>query len=496
MTSLAHSLRLRRGVPLGFLLVTATILAGAGLVHRPFLATGLVLGAVVLALCLLRPLLVVGAMLAIGVIDVSLFTGGGKLLEDSGGIDMNGIRLIGMTIGLVAVVLAQRRAWEEAFGRYGRVYLLCLLYAAGTLAISLSFVDGLRFWFKMTYPFLVLLLVLALPRDEAEVQRLADAVLVGGAAVAVVLNPLLVLLGAYAIDDEGRLHITELAAHQNPESFYFLVIILMALARYGTRRQWRYLGLAGAASVWIVLGQTRIALAAGLLGLATMGLAAALATRNRRLIWITLGAGGLLTAVLAPPVLARTFWGHMPSADELLSLVQHPASIMQVMNFEGRQNYWPVAAALFLSHPLTGIGLGSLRGVLLVEFPPEWGGVVHSEYLRIFSELGLIGGGLFSAGILVWWLGSMRALRIDDPRIREVALPAVAVIVVWAVTALTDNTVEYYSQFSQYAVFLPAATLALVRLRAERLAAASEAPPALPDGATRPPPARRTPAGT
>ncbi len=179
MTSLARPLRLRTALPLPLLAALVTVLTGVGLVHRPFLTTGLVLGAVVLALCLLRPLLVVGAMLAVGVIDLSLFTGGGKLLEDSGGIDMNGIRLIGMTIGLVAVVVAQRRAWEEAFGRYGRVYLLCLLYAAGTLVISLSFLDGLRFWFKMTYPFLVLLLVLALPRDEAEVQRLADAVLVG-----------------------------------------------------------------------------------------------------------------------------------------------------------------------------------------------------------------------------------------------------------------------------------------------------------------------------
>ena len=61
----------------------------------------------ILALTFTRPLWVIGLMLALGPLDLSFVTGGFKeLFPNLGGLDMNGIRLIGISGGLLLVIAA------------------------------------------------------------------------------------------------------------------------------------------------------------------------------------------------------------------------------------------------------------------------------------------------------------------------------------------------------------------------------------------------------
>ncbi len=468
-----------RGVVMWLGIAAGCAIIGFAMTVRPWLSTGIAFGAVLVLVTLARPLVMIGVMLTIGVVDFSFVTGGFKgLLVQSGGLDMNGIRLLAMTAAMFALMLVDRRVLAEALGRHGRIYLLFLAWAAVLLTMTLSAVDGLRFWFKLAYPFLLFVTVLALARRR-DIELLADGVLVGGACIVFLINPLLILFGAYG-NFEGRLLLPLVGVHPNPHSFYLVTITLMALTRYATRRQSRYLVLCAGALAWLVPMTTRIAFGGGFIALLVLGYLSSRRSGNRRALIASLAATAALAIVLLPAVLRRTF-GHVPSPSEMADLMTHPVALYHSLNLEGRQIYWPVVLQAFFAHPVVGLGLGSVRGMLLKVFPPEYGGMVHNEYLRLGAEQGTIGLGLAAFALLGWMRALLRASRVEDRLARELALPAVAAIVALLVFSLTDNTLDYYHQFTQYVAFLGAAGIAAARLTEQT--AADVAPAAAEDAA-------------
>jgi len=81
---------------------------------QPWLAAGVTFGIAILALTFTWPLWVIGLMLALGPLDLSFVTGGFKeLFPNLGGLDMNGIRLIGISVGLL--VVAREKIAPPAF---------------------------------------------------------------------------------------------------------------------------------------------------------------------------------------------------------------------------------------------------------------------------------------------------------------------------------------------------------------------------------------------
>jgi O-antigen ligase len=107
--------------------------------------------------------------------------------------------------------------------------------------------------------------------------------------------------------------------------------------------------------------------------------------------------------------------------------------------------------------------------VVVAAIPAEWGTIVHNEYLRLITDLGLLGGVWYAAAIGAWFVGVARAGRSADPLVREYAPTAVGALVVWGVVAFTDNAFDYYAPFTQFVAFFCAATFAAAALeRAER----------------------------
>ena len=85
----------------------ASVAVTVVLAVQPWLAAGITVGIAILALTFTRPLWVIGLMLALGPLDLSFVTGGFKeLFPNLGGLDMNGIRLIGISGGLLLVIAA------------------------------------------------------------------------------------------------------------------------------------------------------------------------------------------------------------------------------------------------------------------------------------------------------------------------------------------------------------------------------------------------------
>ena len=448
--------RRSRGMWVGLALLV--VISAAGTSWDPWLTLGMLIGCVLFGLTLTWPLGVIAAMLAIGPLDLSFLTGGFKtMFEQLGGLDMNGIRLIFVSAGLGLVVIIDRRYWGRLASPPVRWYLVFLAFAASTLPGSEDALEGLRLLLKRAWPLLTFLVVAAPDRSHRQIDRMGDWLLIG-AAVLIVINPLFILLGGVFVEDTGEVRLMGAGTHQNPFSFAMLVAVIVSLVRFASRGQMRYLVLAAGATTWIALTLTRITFLAGAVSLGVVALYSAVVRRNYRAAAVGAGAVLVLTAALAPVLLERTF-GVAPSFAELLELFRDPIRLYETINWSGRELFWAVLVVAWMASPWLGLGLGSSTSVLRSVFPEDMGLVAHNEYIRLGTDTGFLGIILFAVAMLAWLRVAVAAGLKSDPRVQEVTLPALAILMAWGVISLTDNAFDYYGPLTQFAGFFVAASL-------------------------------------
>jgi O-antigen ligase len=438
--------------------VLLVLVSALGTAWNPWLTFGVLIGCVLFGLTVTWPLGVIAAMLAIGPLDLSFLTGGFKtMFQQLGGLDMNGIRLIFVSAGLGLVVITERRSWGFLASPSVRWYLLFLVFAATTIPTSQDPLEGLRLLLKLAWPLLTFLVVAVPGRSHREIDRMVDWLLIG-ATVLIVINPLFILMGGVFVEDSGEIRLMGAGTHQNPFSFAMLVAVLVSLSRFAVRRQMRYLVVAAGATVWIALTLTRITFLAGAVSLAVVALYSAVVRRNYRAATIGAGAVVVLTLAFAPVLLERTF-GVAPSPAEFLRLVQDPILLYQTINWSGRELFWGVLVLSWMASPWLGLGLGSSTAVLKSVFPEDMGLVAHNEYIRLGTDTGFLGIALFMVAMLAWLRVAVAAGLKGDPRVQEVTLPALAILMAWGVISLTDNTFDYYGPLTQFAGFFVGASL-------------------------------------
>ena len=448
--------RRSRGMWVGLALLV--VISAAGTSWDPWLTLGMLIGCVLFGLTLTWPLGVIAAMLAIGPLDLSFLTGGFKtMFEQLGGLDMNGIRLIFVSAGLGLVVIIDRRYWGRLASPPVRWYLVFLAFAASTLPGSEDALEGLRLLLKLAWPLLTFLVVAAPDRSHRQIDRMVDWLLIG-AAVLIVINPLFILLGGVFVEDTGEVRLMGAGAHQNPFSFTMLVAVIVSLVRFASRGQMRYLVVAAGATTWIALTLTRITFLAGAVSLGVVALYSAVVRRNYRAAAVGAGAVLVLTAALAPVLLERTF-GVAPSFPEVLELFRDPIRLYETINWAGREISWAVLVVAWMASPWLGLGLGSSTSVLRSVFPEDMGLVAHNEYIRLGTDTGFLGIILFAVAMLAWLRVAVAAGLKSDPRVQEVTLPALAILMAWGVISLTDNAFDYYGPLTQFAGFFVAASL-------------------------------------
>lgn len=438
----------------------ASIAAGVGLAVSPFLVMGVVLGGALTLFAVMQPLAVVTLMLVLGPADLSIVTGGFKgMFVNLGGLDMNGIRLIAMTVALSMAVLVERSAARQALRPSAIFYVALIVYAAASLAFSPSVVDGSRLLLKLNYPLLVFLVVAGLASTRTQLDRLMDAVLIGTVVICLVVNPLYVAFGDFEREVGGWVRLQGVGAHQNPFAFYLLAAGLMSFVRFTTRRQTRYLVLCGICGFWMVLTIARIAFLATLVSLLAVGIASAVIARQTRVLIGALVIAAVLAIPFAPPVLERTL-GFVPSPGELVALLSDPGTLVRSMNWEGRHIFWAVIYQAFWTSPVFGLGIGASSAILAVQFPIYQNAVVHNDYLRLLSDTGLIGVSLFTLALGAWLLTALRGAQSVDRTVREYALPAIGCIAALSIIGITDNAFDYYGPFTQYVGFLSGGVVA------------------------------------
>jgi O-antigen ligase len=437
--------------------VASGVLLAAAVTAQPWVAVGGVLGSAVLLLILTRPLWVLGGILAIGAVDLSLMTGGRRALQFlGGGLDMNGIRLAVVVAGFLVLALVRREMMADALRPHGRWFVAFLAFAAAAVLYSPSPVEGVRLLLKLAYPFVTFLAVLTFAPRRLDVDRLADWILAAAAVLVLVVNPIHVLLGGYDVSIDGRIRLSGLGLASVIFAWYMLAMLLLALARYATRRQLRYLVLAAVFAIWIVLTVTRTALPAVALGLGGMAFLTAVLHRDYRMLGLVAGVGALVLAAMLPAALERSL-GFVPGPGELWALMSDPRAFAQGLTWQGRERIWPLILPQIAASPLIGHGLGASAVFMQTHFP-HWD-VVHNEYLRIGMDMGLIGGGLLVVALAAWFLTAVRVARLGDPAGRGYALAASGALLALLPIAFSSNPVDYYSQYMQYVAFLCAAAL-------------------------------------
>jgi O-antigen ligase len=448
-------------------LALATIAVSFGIVQTPFLMIGVVFGAIVLAVAISAPIALVAVTLMLGGVDLSPMTGGFKaLFPEWGGLDMNGIRLVGATVGFTAFILNTPSGRRAILSRLGLPYIIFLTYAFITLVHSFDPLEGLRLHLKLAYPFLTFLLIIGLCDTRQKLEALVKYTLLAAALMIFVVNPLFTLKSGYRIDHEGFRRVRSLGGHENPFSFYLMAILFIAFARLVFRRQLRYLVLCAGAVIWIMMTLTRITFLASLVGILIITLLAAVNQKNYRAV-----AGGAIVAlILAVPglpfILDRSL-GFIPTPGEFFNLITSPIALYESINWQGRTNLWPIVWSGFMAAPIFGLGLGSSGVVISEHFPSEAAKVAHNEYLRLAADTGVVGVALFAVTMVVWLVAMLRASRRPDSRISEYAMPAVAGIIAWAIIAITDNPFDSYMYYTQYVGFLAGATIAMQMIAAK-----------------------------
>ena len=439
--------------------VLALVGTGYGLAASPLLAAGTVLGVLLLAVALAWPTAVVAVMLALGPVNLAFLTGSAKeLLPAFGGLDMSGIRLVGVSAGLGMVVLTRGDLLRALAAPPARWYVLFLAWAGATLAFSPAPLEGLRLLFKLAYPLLLFLVVAASERSPGEVRRLGDWALWGATAL-LLINPIFVVNGSYALESNEWLRVSLPGSHHNPFSFYLLAILLICIARFRARGQARYLLLGGAATVWIALTLTRITFLASFAAIAVLALYTAVADRNWRALLSAAAFGVVLGGLALEGVLVRTF-GYLPGLGQLLGLLMDPLALYQAINWQGRETLWGILFLVFEASPVFGSGLGASSAALQAALRE---GVAHNEYLRLAVDTGVVGCVLYLLAMVGWIRVSLRITSDGGQGAEEFAMPALAAIAAWAVITATDNAFDYYGPFTQYVGFLAAGCVVLSR---------------------------------
>jgi hypothetical protein len=442
------------------------LLISFGLVQQPWLVVGLVGGAIVLTVAVAAPLALVALMLILGGLDLSFMTGGFKaLFPGLGGLDMNGIRLLGATAGFTIYILNAPAARAAIFRKTGSAYLLFLVYAFLTLSQSMDPMEGTRLLLKLAYPLLTFLLIIGLCDTRQKVEKLANYALLAGTLLIFIITPLYTLKTGYHVDFSGVRRLGGLSGGHNQFSFYLVTLLLLAFTRLIYRKQARYLAMCAAAAFWILATGTRISFLAALIGIAMISVLTAITRKQYKAV-----AGGMLVTLMIivpgmPMILERTL-GFVPAAGELIGLVSNPVALYEAINWQGRTHLWPVVWAGFMAAPVFGLGLGSSGAVIARHFPADAVATVHNEYLRLGADTGMVGIGLFAIAMFSWLLAALRAAVRAKPEVVEYAMPAAAGVVAWAIIALTDNPFDSYMLFTQYVGFFMGATLALQSIAA------------------------------
>ena len=225
------------------------------------------------------------------------------------------------------------------------------------------------------------------------------------------------------------------------------ILTVMSLSFWRLTKLPRYLALTVALGTSSIFYLTRTGVLATALGVSVFAL---LEWRHRALPFIFLAyMGAMMALVTVPEFSKRMFFDSKGLDAEKLAFAPHAVDVSKI-DSSGRFSLWErVLNKFFWPNPLIGSGLGSTQQWLYAS--DERVKVEHSEYVRLLSDVGIIGLGLYLTALLTTMALTWRAYSFAPTRMaRYFAMAAFSSIPAYLVCMGFDNVLNYVLAAGQY----------------------------------------------
>jgi O-antigen ligase len=422
--------RLRPALPAG---AGASLLAGLGLALGWWTTPVAVLGAALLALSLLQPVLVFLGLLAIRssldiFTDMSVYLGALKFNPPAfASLFLDWIGVLFITNSL----LSRRRLRLTPVGLAFLGWLVVLMFWAWQAYANFGS-DGLiavREWVRLASLFVIFVIALNGAARWGERRIL-------GCLFAALLTPLTVVLLAlgsriWSLDEEvGRLSGT--IAHPNSLALFLVLYIALTLRQVqiaSRRLPWRALLVLEIVAFVATFSLNGILMLLVMIAVFALGCPRGSARRLAVLAFV--GAVALFLA---------SDYGRLriASLQEMPDLQEVVSAGTVTNSTTWRVYHWKLLTMEWLKRPVLGYGLHTTD-----EMVSPWRSAPHNDYLRYLVETGALGMLLYLGFLLTvgrsLYLCVRRKRRAGEPL--SLALVALAVFCVWIVGSLGDNIV-------------------------------------------------------
>lgn len=411
----------------------------------PLAAPAILLVGILFIVGLIKPLWIVYFSLATGGFALAALTDYQRSLFVSlGGVHLDGLRLVGIVTALGTVAFFKNYFLKK---KSLLIYFVFLLFAGFSLLYSDSKLDGLRFFFKLCFPYFIFVTINNIATKE-KIEFVEKSILIGCIIIAFI-SIILLFLNKGFISRGEIIPIPRFSSVSGGSTHFGAYSGIMALLLYGKylfQRKKIYFVLFVCFVVFTFLSLQRIEIFGLIIGTILLTF---ISKRKSQLVLFLLIIIVMLS-IFSKHLLYRTFYLSPP---EKISL---SLQTLDRIHSYGRDYLWKNTFAIFQNNKLLGAGLGMTQYYLEGEVP-------HNEYLRILADTGILGLTLFLLAYLILFKKVIKILR--DKETKNKLFPAVAIsgLVFYIIVNIFDNGIDMYGTLSQYVWALSA--LALVSIR-------------------------------
>jgi hypothetical protein len=361
-----------------------------------------------------------------------------------GNLNVIAIQTFFLCLASITVLITKLDRTVVYLTRY-KLHVVFLLFCAASILYAPSGTYALRMVAKLAGPLLFMLAMLVATEDQSDILRLRRAILYSG----LLLVALALIARALGINSDPNSVITGLSGLGPPGmgsavfAAHMLPVTMLALAIYVAERRFIYLVMAAifAASVLGALQRT----CAGAL---FVGTSLILLLGTKGIARIFLPAACLLSF---PPLLLfsdafrRRMFFDVTDPQELL---RDPMYAFSSVNGSGRFDLWSgMLDKFFVGHRVFGSGIGATQDFLYTQSQAGMG-VVHSEYVRLLCEVGIVGLVFFALAMIAYMLSIAHVYKAT--RSSPYPLAALAALLCYLIYMTTDNAFDYVIQFGSY----------------------------------------------
>ena len=403
------------------------------------IAALLVLLQIILALA--SPVGLVYLSLASGAIPVTV--GPDQMITGPmGRMDISAFRLLGLWLAAMTVILFQfERAWRYIVAY--KFHVLFLVFCLLSLSYAPSIEYGMRMMAKLTAPFLFLLMVMVVVKGIGQM-IIIERLIIASATTIVILALAAKLMG---VNPDPRFNLPGMG----PATFsaHVVVVAMLALALMLNHGNWVIKIVVAVLATAVMAAFTRITIAALFVGYSVM-----LFFGGRGLSRYVLPAAGFIGLpalfLFSDKFRHRMFIGGDDlSAD---SIISNPSGALEHVRGSGRFDLWhQIITRFFDPNPAIGSGIGATQDFLYNN--ALGAAVAHSDYIRLLSEVGIFGFGLFLAAMAAYLFKVFRTMRAASQGrslTRKYSLAALGGVVAYVIFLATDNGLDYVNQFGIY----------------------------------------------